>query len=789
MANDTLNADELAKVQAAIDSIASSSTTVSETMGAVQTSVSSMNDYLETISGSMGSFSTISKELLTTMNSLSWAMDEIAEDQKDQLSVQRKILNEEKTALRIAGQRVKLRKQEVSTQKKLASQIGKHANEAKNFAKSSFAQVTGMSIGLGTIITLLVKAANNMRILSGMTRQAAMHFEGGLEQIGSARSAVMQLRKGFRQSYEEAGKVVTMLAQMGMSAKEIEGVHYKTRKWTGDRIKLTADLVKYDKMEKNAALDSLRIQDKMSKDQARMTDEEFAHYKGLALEREADAKSAAEDAKRIIEEQKTTFEAAEKKRQRAFKTTYGAAQELYAIEKSYGISVQQSGLFVKKLEQDYGKLNEEARTMLGVAIKSATEIDNIGVQELIDDWQRLIAQAQTYKTDVMGIIALYNTMMRSEEKMGLKGVPISVKKSIVETVTAWKASLDLGLKARLGAPSAGGPAARALEFEEAGYAEQLKRFMEFARSQVDVTKKAVATVKVRELAKLYEFPPDVQKWLADAVVEGKINNEKTTEQLKAYEEEKKRIAENEKIWREDRGTMIANAELTAKRLLTIQELIQRWAEDIAARYLRPILDWLSEVYFAISKLWKSDEDIAQAEHLKKLREQFGPAVSLRLYTKMGEAFGKKIKTGLESPEVSTIRAIGTQYAPGAERTKRLLEAAMGAGLSFVSGGALGTSVEETKGQMVGLAKQKYFEKMIGNVAASAHYGERFRRAMEKGLMDRAVMIMEEYHRFGGKAPRRSKGKGVTGGVVKRGSGVQSVGGGARVEWSVSEGYQ
>jgi len=804
---DTMNPDELGNMKASIDAMATSSVSVADTMAATQESTKIIGSSLEGSNTALAAFAATSKEILATLTSLNEiqkaqtsTQDKLVKKEKEGLVLQKDLtwmqarrlkgieqeLTKEKKFVEVAGQRVKLSKLESSIKKKSYGLMKKSASSASGFAKSTVAQVTGLSIGLGTIVGLLLKAYNNMRTLSGMTRQASAHFSGGVKEIGSARAAVFQLRRGFAATYEEAGKVVTSLAQMGMSAEEIEGKHFKKKTWL---ISKTADVKKFTNMQMSAARDQTAIRAKLSKEQETMTKGDFEHYTGLLKEREGDQRTSAKYLLAEAKEQESAFEKAEDKRRKGFKATYGAAQELYAIEKQYGIGVQQSGMFVKQMEQDYGKLNDEARVMLGAAIATATELDNIGVAELVDDWSKLIGQARTYKTDVMGILALYNTMMRKEDEIGLKGVPISVRKSIVSTVSAWKGALDLGLKAKLGKGETA--PIRALEFESIGYGEQLKRFMDFARTQAPEgietgtkAQKARANVRVRQIAEMYKFDPDVQKFLADAVVEGKINNETTKQQLKAYEAEKEAIKENEKLWNEQRGTLITEAGKTSQYLLTIQQLLQRKFEDFANKYLNPILSWLGDIWSAISELWENPEENQKKIETEKLIAKYGAGGASYFMHEGMKKYGPGMETGHKTDALLTM--IGRQNPDDS-----LLQLG-GKGLTAGARDVLdmfgmpgGKSLTQARTEYDNAMKWKMLGAAAADIASDPKLGPRFAKAMERRNYKETMRILGEWDRAshvgdavaGTVAPVRSDG-------VKA-SGVSTAGGGATVQSTVT----
>jgi hypothetical protein len=413
--------------------------------------------------------------------------------------------------------------------------------------------------------------------------------------------------------------------------------------------------------------------------------------------------------------------------------------------------------------------------MVGAAIATATQIDNISVAELISDWQTLISQAQTYKTDVNGILALYNTMMRKEDQMGLGGVPVSVAKSITSTVTAWKASLDLGLKAKLMETRMPGKTAaeRALGFEDLGYGEQLQSFMEYMQRIVgpgiaegSEAAKAAAKVRVRRMAERFEFPSDVQKHLADAVVEGKITSKQTEEMNKKYEEAQERIAKSEKLWNEQRGYMIRYAGKTAAYTKSIQDLIQQYAADFAAKYLQPVVNWLSEIWSAISKLWEDPEQKMQRIAMEELTKSMSPAQAsyalaqvMREHGKPGGALdpGRKFE---EATGWDLIKSYAVQQGGGGVGTGAAMIGGLG---KWVFGDA-----EEQRAKYRAAATYATATRRVKEIEMDPEFGPMYRAAA--GSPKRQTQVLNDYikYRGGAKTPVASSIPGGSGTTVAGG---------------------
>lgn len=606
MADDTMSPDALAGITAATESLTQSSHQAAQNMGNIQTAVGSIGEYLTNVTTSISEFEKLSDSISSTMESLVGDYQKLVEVQEKELDLRKKI-NKERDK-----ETAKLKKQ-ANFWKKMEKGIGGATKKAYSGVKSTAAQVTGMTIGLGTIVSLLIEAYNNMRRVRAMASQTASHFEDGQKSIGSARNSIMQLRRGFRTSYEEAGNVVNALAQMGMSAKEIEsGPGFKAGKFKllgPEEVKLSKEAAGY----LEASVKFRAHAEKLAK---KGNEAAFAYNTVAEDQAETGHKKQIQYVDEVNKKRRAEFAKTEEIRRKSYKKTYGAAEELYAIEKQYGISIQQSGSFVKRMEQDFGKLNEEGRTMLGVAIKTAAELDNIGISELIGDWEQLITKAQTYKTDVMGILGLYNQMMRKEGLMGIEA-PTSVKKSIVSDVAGWTANLDFGWKAKLGKGSS--VTERAFEFEDASAGEKLKRALAMIQEEAQGPTESIRKTKARALSAQLFTEKDTQKYLADLVVSGKVNEKAAEEGLKKLAEEQERIEKNEKLWRTDRGTLITKAKETARGLQTIQELIKKWAVDFMAQYVKPVLNWLGEIYTAVTELWQDTDKRVLAQETAKTK--------------------------------------------------------------------------------------------------------------------------------------------------------------------------
>jgi len=684
MADDSYSID-----QSAMDAFAASVSGAAGTMGTLQDHMGGISEYLTQVTSSASEFASFNETIVSSMEEMKSSLGDIVKLQEDELDVAKKITGEKakgaKQAKKAAEQAKKAAKQQ--------NVIRKYTAKATGFMKSSVTQVTGMSIGLGTIVGLLVKAYNNMRMVRAMSSQTASHFAGGQKSIGAARKSIMQLRRGFRASYEEAGKVVNTLAQIGMSAKEIaSGPDFIAKKFKFTDKKgskesaLQAQRAYFDLMKYRDTLKTTELRS----DAGAMAKEAMAHQKSYEKEFSDQYKA-----------QKRWFDKSEAARRKSYKKTYGAAEELYAIEKQYGISVQTSGTFVKRMEQDFGKLNEEGRTMLGVAINTAAQLDNIGIGELIEDWQTLITQAQTYKTDVMGILSLYNTMMRKEGLMGIKNVPTRVKKDIVASVASMTATMPLGIKALLGRSSGGGAASRVMEFEGVSEEEKLKRALDELAKRKNVgpgaseEERNQAKIRVRELVPMFfkDAQADTIKYLADLVVDGKVNEKSTQEGLAEMAAEREQTKANEKLWRSERGTLITNAQKTSRGLQSIQDLIMKYAEDWMAKYVMPILGWLGDIYGALLDGFTSPEIIARREIQEDMQKMGGGYMippSLLNKIQHGEGVGR---TGLEGASrdmrimVNSVRReTGMKDQIVQDRISRLA--------NWVSGGKYGRTKEQ-----------------------------------------------------------------------------------------------
>lgn len=603
-----------------------------------EASIGNINSYLNTVNNSASAFSaamaqlvdlfgklqkltedmdSTDKERLKTEKGMEISVESLSKKQKKIAESLAKQLDLKKQFVKVGGQEITMGKvTEAEAKKKEVhfKRIKQEIKEQLGSLKGQLTSMVGFNLSLGSVFALLLKVYNQMRMVHGMSMQAAAQMGGGAKNAGMMKDSIFQLRGAFAMTYEEAGAVVNQLAKMGFSAKDITGEHYK-------RATLILPL-EHKHLEKSNALAKLKgVQIRAANDYetSAATYAAKREYSNMARQRvyasnaralaemvqkglnetyEQEKVASSELHKQEVTDAKAAFEKIEAARRKNFQETLGMAKELTAVQKKYGVELATSGGFVKKMELDFNKLNIEGRNMLGAAIKLGEEIDHLAPEDMINDWNTLIDQAKTYKTDVLGILALYKSMMRDEAAMGLKGVPYSVKKSIAETVSGWKATLALGLKAKLGKARGGeeGPAARALEFEEAGYGEQLTRFINFAKTQVDANNKAGSVVKIRQLAEMFQFPPDVQKHIADMVVSGQASEEEVSKFTVEQKKQRESIEASEKAWSEGRGSLVTSASDIARSTQDIQKLIQQAVENFLAQYMDPIVNILKAIW-------------------------------------------------------------------------------------------------------------------------------------------------------------------------------------------------
>jgi hypothetical protein len=586
-----------------------------------------------------------------------------------------------------AGAIVKLNQQIADLETKIGSQKGKQAKESKKLldsmkkiskeyksgttqqarqaggfkkgiegAKKYAGAVTGLNISIMGVIAMIIDTVNIMRKINAYAKAGAAHLGDGAKAVNQTRSAMFGLRRDFHLAFDEAGKIVNAITAMGFEGEQVAGkapILKDLKKVEAAQIHVIAN---HEAAIRRVKEEGFEIKKGETYWQAQsrtinaMTDEMY----NIGTETEKLAVSA----KKIT--------ATNNARIKAAKQQISLTSELYAIERKYGIQVAKTGNVIKSLQQDYGATHMAARDLLGVAIQMGTTLREegvpIGIEEVIEDWSKLIDKTRVYKTDLLGILGLYNTMIKKDiaKSLGLGGVAKSVKTDIAKTLTSMSLDMEFGWKARIGMRAGLGKsvAEAGLAFEKLGPMEKFGAVVKELTFMVGDVKKHPyeAEFRGRELFQKVGFTKESAIELTRAVVSQKLTAEEVEKRVREQAKQQKEMLELQKKWKEGRVKLVNTAGSIARGQTEIKTLIKQWIEN---KIMAPLMD----IYNAIAYIaaWfeggKAQVKIEYKNFGKQFAEDFlsagaKPAMGTTLAS---QAFTVFAKAGLAPDETKEIR--------------------------------------------------------------------------------------------------------------------------------------
>lgn len=448
----------------------------------------------------------------------------------------------------------------------------------------------GIDLSLTGIVMALVDTYNLMRRIHGESMMIAGKMGGTTKAIGASKAAIGDLHKNFAMSYDDAAKIVHVLGKVGISADRLasgakrQSASYQTSK---DLLEEQTTILK-NMSTTEKFMEISRKNENMSEKQ-RM--EALRTYHGWEFAEkqklhEVEKKISAEREKHLrIQEQIAKTDA-----RRA-----AIASEVYAIQVKYGIGVEQSANQLKNLMANYGKTDEQARALYGTvlgtfdALAASGELPfDISAEELVGDWGKLIEYARVYKIDMLGILSVYQSMLRDSKLIGLEGVSTQVKKEITKTLVSAPLEMSYGWKARL-AEGGGTPAQRAIEFEkrasdkEKGPLYVLKRtvdVMDEMLGTVTEGNKADQEIRGRMLLEKMGYGKESAVELTRAWLSKGLTGKNVDKLLKSQADDLKSMKKSEEQWTKHRGDLIDYGRQAAVAVTSTQDLVKRYVIDI-----------------------------------------------------------------------------------------------------------------------------------------------------------------------------------------------------------------
>ena len=248
-------------------------------------------------------------------------------------------------------------------QSKLVEKIANKMQDWGKQLKSVALHTAGIQWSFGGILLALLSAWNEMRKVSGLSREIAGQLGGSVEAINAANSAIWDLRGRFRLTFDEAAALVGEVVDLGGTMEDISaGDHFKKI------FKLRPDEQKrYLILKDEQAV--LQAQLKLGNEILRTEKERAAaahQYKIIS------EKVAAIDRK--IQSGKQAIVAAEREARKNVAEHIPLSTILYAVSRKLRISTGESKELVKDMTRNYQLSRTEVLGLVSLAEKFGAEM-------------------------------------------------------------------------------------------------------------------------------------------------------------------------------------------------------------------------------------------------------------------------------------------------------------------------------------------------------------------------------------------------------------------------------
>ncbi len=607
-----------------------------------------MRDSLKDVSSSTSDWVKNFTTLQGSLNDMTTAMSTLTEKPligKDDVDNAEKLLNAmtrikkmKEDGKKVEEKQVGLLKAMDVLGKSLSRNIKVTEGDLKKIARSwtnirgTVAQVarshTGIDLSLTGIVMALIDTYNLMRRIHGESMMIAGRMGGTTKAIGASKVAIGDLHKNFAMSYDDAAKIVHVLGKVGVSADRLaKGAKRQAAEFRVSK-KLSQDLE--ESLNNLSAAESWVARARSGTYKTRA---QHARAVITAQKHEIDEKRKLLELDKKLAEEREAHKKAQDEIAKKDAKKAAIASELYAIQVKYGIGVEGSANQLKNLMANYGKTDDQARALYGTvlgtfdALQTGGELPfDIGVDELVGDWNKLIDYARVYKMDMLGILSVYQSMLRDSKLIGLEGVSTQVKKEITKTLVSAPLEMSYGWKARL-AEGGGTPAQRALEFEKKatdpkmGAFYVLKRTVETMSDMLGgVTEgnKEDQEVRGRMLLEKMGYGKESAIELTRAWIKKDLTGENVDKLLESQAGDLKKMRESEDAWNKRRGDLINYASQAAVAVTSTQDLVKRYIIDLLIPAVIAIRDFLAKM--SDSKFFGGSGRMAAEQSAKKSLE-------------------------------------------------------------------------------------------------------------------------------------------------------------------------
>lgn len=695
-----MDAAKLFDVGAAMDRIGQSSVKTSAQIQEVQEALTMLADAKQKLQ--TGEFTIIDPDTVVGMQRVEESMKRaginlgfINKQQKEwNAQTGKTIINyddltrRERKLAKLQMDKLKTSKEYVRTEQGLV-QIGdrKQINASKtlkafeNQGKKLWSMAKSMAsvdVSLVGIIALLIEAYNISTKVAALSRRTASSWGMGSDNIAKANATIWRLHTGFRKSVDEAGAFTESLARSGVSLEDIS-----------DK---TTDIVSQQKL--NAGLTILNL--------------------GGIKQSSAIYKSALDSVRKMSTSKRTE---------------YRIGTLLMANDEKRLISAADMNKSINALVNNFGVGQMEAYGFLGTVRDSAIELKKTGaaisIEEVVSDWSELIDKTKSYNTDLLGTLALYNTLINKDtaKKLGLGDAPMAVRREIAKTIAGFSNELEDGWKAALGEGASA--AARILNFEDLLPEDQFVKMASFINKHIGGSTEQ-AQYRARMLLKQMGFAStEARKFMAKSFVGGKFTVQGLEEVKKTIKEQREAAVKLQEKEKADRQSLVASAKGIAVGLQSLQAFITQWIQDNVVGILKDLISAIKELKDAIGDLFSGDPS-------RKLRREQNIAIP-----KMATSTIEK-KLNVTGIPQEFIRELGKTEAAQAE-SKRFLRAS---GITNPTEGALEQPAVRAGGAQLLIDRADIIALQTKDPEVKAMY-EQAREILKKAIVSHSAAGLKE----------------------------------------------
>lgn len=234
---------------------------------------------------------------------------------------------------------------------------------------------------------------------------------------------------------------------------------------------------------------------------------------------------------------------------------------------------------IRALATNFGLTAEQSQIYLEAVKNVSRTIPMLSMGEAVKDWTELIDKTKAYNTDLLGTLALYNTLMREElaDKLGLGDMPRVLRRDLAQTITGFSRDMEDGWKAALGEGRTA--AERIISFEEMNLGEQFARAIEFADKKTGGFFGKEKIIASRKLLEQMGFGREVAKELTDAMKSGGLSTEGLRAFAMEFGKEREAMEAARKRAESERQNQIKKAMGVATGMTNSMDRLRIWIES------------------------------------------------------------------------------------------------------------------------------------------------------------------------------------------------------------------